>query len=163
MWTSPGGGARGGAAVAAEVLGPDDALVDLLGTRLVQARVRPGDGVVLAAAGSSDARAVADVEDVARRLSRSLSRPVQIGYLSAARPRFADVVAATHGQGAWRVAVATYLLAPGVFGRLAAGAGADVVAAPLLRDDGTADPALADLVLRPVRAAAVQLQPDATP
>ena len=152
----------GGPAVAAEPLGPDDALVDVLRTRMTQARVRPGDGVVLAAAGSSDARAVEAVEEVAHRLSRSLSMPVPVGYLSAARPRLADVVAATRAQGAGRVAVATYLLAPGMFAEWAAGAGADVVTDPLLRGDGTADPALAELVLRRYDTAAAQLRPDAT-
>jgi sirohydrochlorin ferrochelatase len=123
--------------VAAPPLGPDPRLVAVLRDRLVQAGADPADprtAVVLAAAGSSDRRAVADVEDTAAQLHRSWSGPVTTGYGSAARPTVPDAVAAARQAGARRVVVAAYLLAPGHFHDKLAGAGADAVTAPLLPD-----------------------------
>jgi sirohydrochlorin ferrochelatase len=125
-------------AVAARPLGPDPRLVDVLADRLRAAGADPADpgtAVVVAAAGSSDPRAVADVERTAALLQRGRSGPVTCGYGSAAAPSVPDAVAAARAAGAARVVVAAYLLAPGHFaGRLAA-AGADTVTAPLLPDD----------------------------
>ncbi len=125
-------------AVAARPLGPDARLAAVLHDRLVQAGADPRDpltAVVLAAAGSSDPRSVADVEDTADLLQRSWAGPVTTGYGSAAQPPVPDAVAAARRGGAERVVVASYLLAPGHFhGRLAE-AGADVVTAPLLPDE----------------------------
>ena len=125
-------------AVAARPLGPDPRLAGVLSDRLVEAGADPADpltAVVLAAAGSSDPRSVADVEDTADLLQRSWAGPVTTGYGSAAQPPVADAVAAARRGGAERVVVASYLLAPGHFhGRLAE-AGADVVTAPLLPDE----------------------------
>jgi sirohydrochlorin ferrochelatase len=125
-------------AVAARPLGPDPRLVDVLADRLTAAGADPADpgtAVVVAAAGSSDPRAVADVERTAALLQRGRSGPVTCGYGSAAAPSVPDAVAAARAAGAARVVVAAYLLAPGHFaGRLAA-AGADAVTAPLLPDD----------------------------
>jgi len=123
--------------VAARPLGPDPRLVAVLHDRLLQAGADPGDpltAVVLAAAGSSDQRAVADVEDTALLLQRSWAGPVTTGYGSAARPAVPDAVTAARRGGAERVVVASYLLAPGHFHDRLAGAGADVVTAPLLPD-----------------------------
>ena len=125
-------------AVAARPLGPDPRLVEVLHDRLVQAGADPHDprtAVVLAAAGSSDQRSVADVEDTAQLLQRSWTGPVTTGYGSAAKPAVPDAVAAARRGGARRVVVASYLLAPGHFHDKLAGAGADLVTAPLLPDD----------------------------
>jgi sirohydrochlorin ferrochelatase len=132
----------------AAALGPDDRLVDLLSSRLEQAGVGGDDVVVLGAAGSSDQRAVADCRDMAARLSSVLGSPVDCGFISASGPRLADAVrrARTHRPGR-RIAVATYLLAPGYFAELAAACGADVVTAPLLRDDAPTPQSLVDIVL----------------
>lgn len=132
-------GAVGGAdsAVAARPLGPDPRLVDVLRDRLVQAGTDPGDprtAVVLAAAGSSDVRAVADVERTAALLQRSWAGPVTTGYGSAATPAVPDAVEAARRAGADRVVVAAYLLAPGHFHDKLAAAGADAVTSPLLPD-----------------------------
>lgn len=140
--------ARDRAAAVTGALGPDDRLVDVLVARLAEAGLRRDDRVVLAAAGSSDARAVVDCRDMGRRLAARLGRPVGVGFLSAARPTVADAVLrtrATHPVS--RVVVATYLLAPGYFHDLAAAAGGDVTTAPLLRADAAPPDGLVDLVL----------------
>jgi sirohydrochlorin ferrochelatase len=124
--------------VAARPLGPDPRLVEVLHDRLVSAGADPRDpltAVVLAAAGSSDVQAVADVESTADLLQRTWAGPVTTGYGSAATPTVPDAVAAARRAGAQRVVVASYLLAPGHFHDKLAGAGADVVTTPLLPDD----------------------------
>jgi sirohydrochlorin ferrochelatase len=125
-------------AVAARPLGPDQRLVAVLTDRLVAAGADPRDratAVVLAAAGSSDPRSVADVEGTAGLLQRDWAGPVTTGYGSAARPTVTDAVSAARRAGAERVVVAAYLLAPGHFHDKLQGAGADVVTAPLLPDE----------------------------
>jgi sirohydrochlorin ferrochelatase len=125
-------------AIAARPLGPDPRLVEVLSDRLVQAGSDPGDGrtaIVLAAAGSSDARSVADVEATAHLLQRSCAGPVTCGYGSAARPTVRAAVAAARRAGAARVVIAAYLLAPGHFHDRLAGSGAEAVTAPLLPDE----------------------------
>ena len=132
----------------AAALGPDDRLVDVLAVRLAEAGLRSDDRLVLAAAGSSDVRAVDDCRDVGRRLAARLGRPVAVGFLSAARPSVADAIArtrATHPVS--RVVVASYLLAPGYFHELAVAAGGDVTTAPILRADAAPAPSLVGLVL----------------
>jgi len=134
--------ARHDRAVAAAPLGPDSALVDVLLDRLVAAGAHPGDAVVVAAAGSSDPRASADVEAVAAMLAARWAGPVSVGFGSAAQPPVPEAVSAARA-GAARVVVASYLLAPGHFHGRLLGAGADLVTDPL-----GADPRIARLVLR---------------
>ncbi|QNO38793.1 cobalamin biosynthesis protein CbiX [Protaetiibacter sp. SSC-01] len=132
----------------AGALGPDDRLVTLLGRRLAESGLRPDDAVVLAAAGSSDARAVADCAETALRLGDLLRRHVTVGYISAASPRLADAVAATRAAHPYcRVVVASYLLAPGYFADLAVAAGGDVTSAPLLASGARVPTELVDIVL----------------
>ena len=114
-----------------DALGPHPAVVRAAVTRLREAGWRRGDAVVLAAAGSSDPRAVADVDQAARRLSALVGRRVRVGFLAAGTPRLADLVGGLRAVGERRVAVASWLLAPGVFHRAALACGADVVADPL--------------------------------
>ncbi|TFV85659.1 sirohydrochlorin chelatase [Blastococcus sp. CT_GayMR16] len=123
--------------VAARPLGPDPRLVEVLHDRLVSAGADPDDpltAVVLAAAGSSDVRAVADVESTAELLQRTWTGPVTTGYGSAALPTVPDAVGAARRAGAGRVVVASYLLAPGHFHDKLTDAGADLLTAPLLPD-----------------------------
>jgi sirohydrochlorin ferrochelatase len=130
--------ATSAATVAARPLGPDPRLAGVLRDRLVEAGADPADpltAVVLAAAGSSDRRAVADVEDTADLLQRSWAGAVTTGYGAAAQPTVPDAVAAARRGGAERVIVAAYLLAPGHFHDKLAGAGADAVTAALLPDE----------------------------
>jgi len=114
-----------------EALGPHPAVVRAAAVRLREAGWRRGDTVVLAAAGSSDPRAIADVHLAARRLSAVVGRRVRVGFLAAGTPRLADLVGGLRAVGERRVAVASWLLAPGAFHRAALGCGADVVADPL--------------------------------
>ncbi|CAN7486699.1 cobalamin biosynthesis protein CbiX [Terrabacter sp. LjRoot27] len=130
----------------APALGPDDRLAGLLRDRLVAAGLRDDDVVVLAAAGSSQASAVADCERVAAALGQRLGRHVVAGFLSAAEPKLVDAVAAQRLPGR-RVVVATYLLAPGFFAELAGRSGADVVTPPLLLPHEPAPEALVDVVV----------------
>jgi sirohydrochlorin ferrochelatase len=125
-------------AVAARPLGPDERLVSVLHDRLIAWGADPADAataVVLAAAGSSDPRSVADVEATAALLQERWAGPVTTGYGSAAKPPVADAVAAARSAGAARVVLVAYLLAPGHFHDKLTGAGADGVTAPLLPDD----------------------------
>ncbi|MDT0166417.1 CbiX/SirB N-terminal domain-containing protein [Actinotalea sp. AC32] len=141
-------------AVASGALGPDDRLVAVLVDRLREAGAGPGDAVVLAAAGSSDHRAVVAVEAVLDRLRAAWPHgPVTVGYGSAATPSVPDAVAAARAASAGgRVVVAAYLLAPGFFHDRLALAGADVVTAPLAPDDR-----VVDVVLDRYAAAAAEL------
>ncbi|WP_435296887.1 sirohydrochlorin chelatase [Streptomyces sp. YPW6] len=120
----------------ADVLGPSPLLNATLERRLREAGVRPGDvprtGLVLAAAGSSDPEAIAVIAEIARELRHTGWCAVRPAFASASLPRTEDAVRALRAEGADRVAVAPYVIAPGRLpDRIAAGAeaaGADVVA-----------------------------------
>jgi sirohydrochlorin ferrochelatase len=128
--------ATGTGAVLTRPLGDDPRIMDLLAQRIAAAG--PADAVVLAAAGSSDPRARADVAAVAR----ALPVPAVVGYAAAGTPRVAEVVARLRSRGARRVTVAAYLLVDGLFHRSLRRAGADAVTDPLV----TA-PAVEEIVL----------------
>jgi sirohydrochlorin ferrochelatase len=118
--------------VLAGAFGPDPALVAAAAERLTSAGARPDDAVVLAVAASSDPCARADGARAARRLGRLLGKPVTLAPIVLGdHPGVADVVARLRSDGARRVAVASWLLAPGLFQRNLERCGADVVAAPL--------------------------------
>jgi sirohydrochlorin ferrochelatase len=123
-------------------LGPDADLVDVLAERLDDAAASPDYAVVLAAAGSSDRRAITDVEQTANDLANRRGQPVMAAYASAAEPRVDQAVAQLRSGGR-PVAIASYLLAPGFFYGQLTRAGADVVTTPLLPHS-----AIAHLVLR---------------
>ncbi|MGK5731443.1 sirohydrochlorin chelatase [Streptomyces sp. URMC 124] len=123
----------------AQVLGPAPLLTAALERRLREAGLPLGDrrptGVVLAAAGSSDPEANAVIADIAREWRRSGWCAVRPAFASASPPHVADAVRALRADGARRVAVAPYVLAPGRLpDRIARGAaegGADVLAGVL--------------------------------
>ncbi|MEO3823856.1 sirohydrochlorin chelatase [Actinomadura sp. B10D3] len=153
-------------------LGPDALLAGALADRLA-APARPAgerggppprggedrppsrhlDAVVLGAAGSADPAGVADVRRAARLLARRLGRPVPYGFVAAGGPALDEVVAGVRSGGARRVAVASYLLAPGRFHDRMAACGADTVARPV-----GAHPAAARLVLRRYDEARLRLE-----
>ncbi|MDD7965156.1 sirohydrochlorin chelatase [Actinomycetospora lemnae] len=134
--------------VVAEAFGPDPELVGVLLDRLAEAGAQPGDTVVLAAAGSNDPRARADLDTAAALLTARVGHEVPVGYIAGGEPRVASVVASAGSRGP-RVVVATWLLAPGAFHRWLADAGAAVVAEPLGEH-----PDVVDVVVRRYRAAA---------
>jgi sirohydrochlorin ferrochelatase len=133
-------------------LGPHPGLLRALERRLDEAGQDmagdPGDtAVVLASAGSSQLAANARIARLAADWQAARGwRAVLPGYASAARPTPEEAVTALLRDGARRVVVASYLLAPGLFaGRIAAAtraAGAALVSAPL-----GAAPEVADVLL----------------
>ncbi|WP_328343307.1 sirohydrochlorin chelatase [Micromonospora sp. NBC_00421] len=139
-----------------DVLGPADGTVDAgllsgLGRRLTEAGPGPVDALVLAAAGTRDARARGSVGRVAVALSHGFGVPCTVAYASAAPPTAEVAVARLRAVGARRVAVVAYFLAPGLFHDsvvvAARRAGAVAVGAPL-----NDSPELVGLVLRRVDA-----------
>ncbi|WP_240629807.1 sirohydrochlorin chelatase [Specibacter cremeus] len=115
---------------AARPLGPDPRLAKLLHERL--GALPDGWGVVLAAAGSSEAAAAEQIEVLAADLAVLRKEHIMAAYGASAAPSVPDAVAALRQRGATGVAVAAYLLAPGYFHDQLAAAGADLVAEPLL-------------------------------
>lgn len=120
--------AAGGRAHLAGLIGPG--LVRAVADRLEEAG-GPGDAVVLAAAGSKRPRSLAEVAEAARQLAGLVDRPVVPAFITAAEPSVPAAVAQLRESGHDRVAVATYLLAPGVFSARLHEAGADVVSEPI--------------------------------
>lgn len=114
--------------VLASALGPHPLLAAAQVSRLVAAGARPGQPVVLVAAGSRDPAADTDLERAVALLAAAWPGPVELATLAGRGRRPAEVVR----RG---VAVSPYLLAPGHFAdraraeSLAAGAGvvADVI------------------------------------
>lgn len=129
--------------VAAPPLGPDPALAGVLADRLRAACAGADHPVVLAAAGSSDPRAAADVEQVAALLRAARPGPLLVGFGAGAQPDVPTAVRLARELFPGRVAIASYLLAPGHFHDRLQAAGADLVTDPL-----GADPELAALALR---------------
>jgi sirohydrochlorin ferrochelatase len=133
-------------------LGPHPGLLRALERRLDEAGQDmagdPGDtAVVLASAGSSRPAANAVIARLAADWQAARGwRAVLPGYASAARPAPEEAVTALLRDGARRVVVASYLLAPGLFAdriaTAARAAGAAVVSAPL-----GAAPEVADVLL----------------
>jgi sirohydrochlorin ferrochelatase len=144
------GAASSAGARVAGPLGPDELLLTALTARLAEAGVPDGTPVVLAAAGSSDPAAAADVRKQADLLADRLGAPVLAAFASAAEPTVPAAVADLRAQTGGPVAVASYLLAPGLFQDELSKAGADWVTAPL-----GGHPALAGLVIERYRKVAL--------
>ncbi|MBT0565640.1 sirohydrochlorin chelatase [Williamsia sp. CHRR-6] len=123
-------------------LGPDPVIASVLRERLVAAGWQPGDAVILAAAGSSDPSACDDVRTAAAQLALLTDSPVDTAFITSASPRVPCAVAAARINGARRVVIAAYLLAPGLFHTRLAQVGADAVTEPI-----GADPAIVDLLV----------------
>ncbi|MFE6687510.1 sirohydrochlorin chelatase [Streptomyces sp. NPDC057743] len=129
----------------ARALGPDPLLADVLTDRLRQAGWHPDDhadggALVLAAAGSTDPRANADTAAMAELLRARLPQGGRVlpAYLCAAGPTPAEAVATLRAAGHPRIALAEYLLGPGLFARRAARSGACLATAPLGAHDAVA-------------------------
>lgn len=128
-------------AVVAGWLGPHRLLTSVLARKLARAGLRSTDAVVLGAAGSSDPAALADVRAAAHRLAVRLARPVTAAFASAGSPSLEEVMERLDSTPAARVAIASYVLAPGFFHHRLAAAGAGLVSEPL-----GADPEVAALI-----------------
>lgn len=118
----------------AGVLGPHPRLFSLLRRRLVEAGADASTSVVLGAIGTSDDGANAELADVAATIGAS------IGFAAGA-PHVGDVVDEVRGRGT-AVAVASYVLAPGVLPDRFAATSADIVTRPL-----GAEPEIVEVVL----------------
>ncbi|GAB2971478.1 sirohydrochlorin chelatase [Saccharothrix stipae] len=137
-----------------DVLGPDPRLESAALRRLASVGVRSRDrtlGVVLAGAGSSHAPANALVSSIAARWAAGSGwAGVTAAFASAAHPDVPAAVARLRAQGARRIAVASWFLAPGFLpDRVARLAGDDAIIAPPLGPD----PEVAELVLHRYEAA----------
>jgi sirohydrochlorin ferrochelatase len=125
------------AGLVSSAVGPDEQLAVALRDRLHEAGYVGPSPVVLAAAGSSDERALDDVRTAAGQLADLLAVEVTAAFVSAGSPGLAEALAATPGA-----AVASYLVAPGAFHDAVVATGADVVSAPI-----GDHPVVADVVL----------------
>jgi sirohydrochlorin ferrochelatase len=137
----PGVGVR-----VADVIGTDPSLLTVLDERLREAlrsaRVRELDALVLAAAGSSDARANAHVARLARVWGARHHLPTSVAYASASPPSTGEAVREWRRQGRRHVAVGSLFIAPGMLpdraAELAVEAGAVAVSEPLGAHDEVA-------------------------
>ncbi|ORA12461.1 sirohydrochlorin chelatase [Mycobacterium arosiense] len=130
-------------------LGPSGQIARIVSNQLVKCGWRPGDSVILAAAGTSDDKARADLHTTATLLSALTGSRVSLAFAATGDPQVAEAVdraRARHAGG--RVVVASYLLADGLFQQRLHGCGADLVSEPL----GT-HPGLARLVANRFRRA----------
>src|SRR3954467_5918205 len=104
-------------------IGPDPLLAHAARQRLAEAGWRYGDAVVLAAAGSSDPAALAEVRGAGRvlagegggegrvggrMLAVEVGRKVRVGFVATAAPRVDAAVAGLRAAGEQRIAVATW-------------------------------------------------------
>lgn len=112
------------------LIGSHPLLVTAAADRLRRSGWRPGDAVVLGAAGSRDERALRDVTAAAAALGTRLGTEVRVGYLASGSPTAAEVIESLRAGGR-RVFAASWLLAPGLFQRRLTLSGADVVTDPL--------------------------------
>jgi sirohydrochlorin ferrochelatase len=107
-------------AVVTAALGTAPAVIDALEGRLRQALGEAVvadhvDGLVLASAGSTQDDARAEVAQVAALLADRVGVPTEVAYLSGPGARIGQACSAHRATGRSRIAVATHLLAPGVF------------------------------------------------
>lgn len=136
-------------------LGPDDRIVALLLRRLREENIVSTDHIILAVAGSSDPRAVAECREVLATLTSEIlnifpdqAPTIELAFLSAAEPRVdAAVHRAREAQSGQRIIVATYLLAEGFFASQARKAGADVTTNPLLAPHEEPPQELIDIIV----------------
>ena len=123
-------------------LGPSREVVRIVAQQLVKSGWRRGDSVILAAAGTSDQRASADLRTTAALLSVLIGSRVDLGFVATGEPQLREAVRRARARrGHRRVAVASYLLADGLFQERLRACGADVVSSAL-----SAHPGLARLV-----------------
>lgn len=124
------------AVIVTEALGPSPELARAMLGRLLDAGWRRGDAVVMAAAGTRDPHAQGQLRATAAMLSALVGSRVSIAFAAPTKdgsgyPSVPEVVARMRSDGTRTVAVASYLLAEGLFQQRLRESGADVVAEPL--------------------------------
>ncbi|HEY3996074.1 MAG TPA: sirohydrochlorin chelatase [Mycobacterium sp.] len=122
-------------------LGPSGQIARIVGDQLMQCGWRPDDSVILAAAGTSDVRARADLHTTATLLSALTGSRVRLGFAATGDPQVREAVtkARPHARrSGGRVVVASYLLADGLFQERLRSCGADLVSQPLCTHPGLA-------------------------
>jgi sirohydrochlorin ferrochelatase len=124
-------------------LGPSREIVRILVQQLLKSGWCRGDSVILAAAGTSDQKARADLRITAALLSALTGSPVDLGFVATGEPHVHEAVdqereRAQARRGKRRVAVASYLLAEGLFQERLRASGADIVSGPLGTHPGLA-------------------------
>ena len=122
-------------------LGPSRGIAQIVAQQLVKSGWRPGDSVILAAAGTSDPRARADLRITAALVSTQTRASVDLGFAAIGDPHGREALekalerARRRGR---RVVVASYLLADGLFQEVLRASGADIVTRPLGTHPGLA-------------------------
>ncbi len=127
-------------------LGPSGEIARIVSQQLVKSGWRPGDSVILAAAGTSDPRARSDLYTTATLLSALTGSRVSLGFAATGGPHVHEAVekarakarASARRQGGRRVVVASYLLADGLFQQRLHASGADLVTQALGTHPGLA-------------------------
>ena len=118
-------------------LGPSREIAQIVAQQLVKSGWRPGDSVILAAAGTSDPRARADLRITAAQVSALTRSSVDLGFAATGDPHVCEAVERARRRGR-RVVVASYLLADGLFHEVLRASGADIVTGPLGTHPGLA-------------------------
>ncbi|OBK12398.1 sirohydrochlorin chelatase [Mycobacterium asiaticum] len=131
-------------------LGPSPEITRILGQNLAASGWRPGDSVLLAAAGTSDMLARSDLHGAAASLSTLIGSRVDLCFAATGSPTVSEAVAAARVRRARRVVIVSYLLADGLFQQRLYDSGADLVTSPL----GT-DPGMARLIANRFRSALI--------
>ncbi|SOX51760.1 sirohydrochlorin chelatase [Mycobacterium ahvazicum] len=112
-------------------LGPGGEIARIVADQLMKSGWRPGDSVILGAAGTSDPTACADLHTTATLLSALTGSRVTLGFAASGDAQIVEAVERARADGARRVAVASYLLADGLFQERLRNCGADLVSRPL--------------------------------
>jgi sirohydrochlorin ferrochelatase len=118
-------------------LGPSREIAQIVAQQLVKSGWRPGDSVILAAAGTSDPRARADLRITAALVSALTRSSVDLGFAATGDPHVCEAVERARRRGR-RVVVVSYLLADGLFQEVLRASGADIVTRPLGTHPGLA-------------------------
>ncbi|GAA2103983.1 sirohydrochlorin chelatase [Microlunatus panaciterrae] len=140
---------------ASSPIGPDASLLSIVDRRLRDAlrsrRVTELDGLVFAAAGSSDVRSNALVARRARQWATHHKLPCVTAFATVSGPSTAEAVRSLRAQGRRHIAVGGWFLAPGLLytrqAELAYEAGAVAVSAPLGAEPEIAHAALSRYVV----------------
>ena len=140
---------------ASRPIGPEAQLLSIIDRRLRDAlrarRVSELDGLVFAAAGSTDIRSNALVARRARQWSTHHRLPCVTAFATGSGPTTAEAVRTLRAQGRRHIAVGSWFLAPGLLythqAELAAEAGAVAVSAPMGGEPEIAEVALTRYVV----------------